>query len=219
MMKAKPKALDLFCKAGGATKGLQNAGFHVTGVDIEPQPRYCGDRFVCDDAMAWLRGEREPLDTFDLIWASPPCQGYSRMRHLPWLSGREYPMLIPDVRRLLTAWGGDWIIENVEDAPMQNGVTLCGTMFGLKIYRHRRFESNVLLLAPPHERHAQIIGKGRTFNARQKGNADGFISLVGKDPRGAAAMGIDWMIRDELSQAIPPAYSEFLARQIIQVFA
>lgn len=208
------RALDLFSGAGGAARGLQQAGYYVTGVDNREQPRYAGDRFILDDAMAWLRGERESLDSFDLIWASPPCQGYSRMRHLPWLTVREYPMLIPDARRLLTAWGGDWIIENVEGAPMENGVTLCGQMFGLKVYRHRRFESNILLLAPPHRKHTVVIASGSTFNARQKGNQDGFVSLVGKDPRGGAAMGIDWMSRDELSQAIPPAYSRFLAEQI-----
>lgn len=205
----KPRALDLFCGAGGATRGLQQAGFHVTGVDIDPQPHYCGDVFIQADAMTF------PLDGFDLIWASPPCQGYSRMRHLPWLQGRQYPLLIGAMRQRLEAWGGDWIIENVEDAPMQSGVTLCGTMFGLKVYRHRRFESNVLLMSPPHLPHTETIGAGRMLNDRERGNASGMVSLVGKDPRGAAAMGISWMVRGELAQAIPPAYARYLGEQMI----
>lgn len=203
------RCLDLFSGAGGASRGYQLAGFHVTGVDINIQPNYCGDAFIQADAMTF------PLDGFDLVHASPPCQGYSRMRHLPWLQGREYPLLIDAMRQRLETWGGDWIIENVEDAPMQSGVTLCGSMFGLKVYRHRRFESNVLLMAPPHQKHIEVIGGGRMLNDRQRGNENGFVSLVGKDPRGAAAMGISWMTRDELSQAIPPAYSHFLGLQIV----
>lgn len=203
------RCLDLFCGGGGAARGYQLAGFRVTGVDLEPQPRYAGDVFIQADALTY------PLDGFDVIHASPPCQGYSRMRHLPWLRDRSYPLLIDRMRERLDASGVPWIIENVEDAPLLNGVTLCGLMFGLKVYRHRGFESNLVLLAPPHQKHTEVIGAGRMLNDRQRGNADGFVSLVGKDPRGGAAMGIDWMTRDELAQAIPPAYTEHLGRQLL----
>src|SRR5713101_1334840 len=130
----KPRALDLFCRAGGSTKGLQRAGFHVTGVDWKRQPRYCGDLFVQADAL------RPPFDlgAFDLIWASPPCQADSILRQLPWLKGKEYPRLIAPVRRLLSAAGVPWVIENVPGAPL-SGFELCGRQFGLPLYRHRVF--------------------------------------------------------------------------------
>lgn len=138
----KPRALDLFCKAGGATRGLMAAGFHVTGVDIEPQPRYCGDAFVQADAMTF------PLKGFDFIWASPPCQGYTALRHAPGAKGTA-PKLIGDIRARLSSLSIPWVIENVTEArlDMINPVALCGTMFGLgipgyELQRHRLFESN-----------------------------------------------------------------------------
>lgn len=221
------KCLDLFSGAGGAARGLQMAGFHVTGVDIKCQPRYAGDVFIQADAMTF------PFDGFDLVWASPPCQGYSRLRHLPWLKGRTWPLLIAPLRERLLAWGGDWILENVEDAPLLNGITLCGQMFGLPVYRHRSFESNVLLLSPGHPKHTQVIGHGRMVNDRRKGTLNagssagswatgGVITVAGgqfKKADGERALGIDWMTRDELSQAIPPAYSHWLGCRIVESLA
>lgn len=209
---SKPKLLDLFCKAGGASMGYHRAGFDVTGVDIEPQPHY-PFRFIQGDALAF------PLDGYDVIAASPPCQGYSRMRHLPWLKGRVYPMLIDAMRARLHQSGALWVIENVEDAPLQ-GITLCGATFGLKVYRHRRFESNLLLLAPPHLKHVETIGHGRIYNSRRSANANGWITAAGHSGSRdafARAMDIDWMTRDELSQAIPPAFTEYLGRQLLAV--
>lgn len=210
----RPKLLDLFCGAGGAALGYQEAGFHVTGVDHRPQPRYAGDIFVLDDALTYLLRHGHE---YDVIHASPPCQGYSRMRHLPWLRDRSYPLLIDDTRARLEMTGRPWVIENVEDAPLRSGIVLCGVSFGLALYRHRRFESSHLLLAPPHRRHTVVIGSGRRLNDRAKPNADGFVSIVGKNdlPASRAAMGIDWMTANEIREAIPPAYAQWVGRQLM----
>lgn len=222
------RVLDLFCGAGGAAKGYHDgftaAGFDVDilGVDVRPQPNY-PYRFVQADAMAF------PLDGFDFIHASPPCQGYSRMRHLPWLKDREYPMLIEPLRKRLLDAGVSWSIENVEDAPLStrsdlfgaHGVLLCGRMFDLPLYRHRKFETTTPIAQPPHPRHEHVIFPGGRLNARYSGSGGiaGVISVTGHTTGvrvGAAkrALGIDWMVRDELTQAIPPAYTRFLAGQI-----
>ena len=218
--------------------GYYRAGFDVTGVDRAPMPRYPFE-FIQGDALEYLAAHGHE---YDAIHASPPCQGYSAMRNLPWLKDRDYPMLIDPTRDGLMAVGKPWVIENVERAPLQNGITLCGTMFGLKTYRHRRFESSIMLLAPPHEKHQVVIGAGRMLNDRAKPNAEGWVSLPGKAPgkrmnglrdnpngmvvvaghfagqdAAKAAMGIDWMSRDELAEAIPPVYTEFIGRQLIAV--
>lgn len=198
--------------------GLSRAGFDVVGVDIEPQPRYPFE-FHQADAMTY------PLDGFDFIWASPPCQGYSALRCLPWLKDREYPMLIEPVRARLTANGTPWCIENVERAPL-TGFILCGQQFGLPVYRHRRFETSFYIMTPAHDRHTEVIGHGRLVNDRRKGSLNNssakgawgnqkIITVAGgqfKKADGERALGIDWMRKDELAQAIPPAYSEFIGR-------
>ena len=214
------RALDLFCGAGGAAMGLHRAGFDVTGIDIRPQPRY-PFRFIQADAL------KPPVDLreFDFIWASPPCQAHSILRQLPWLRGRDYPDLIEPCRRLLTVSGRPWCMENVPGAPMA-GLTLCGQMFGLPLYRHRIFECSFYLLAPAHPTHRDVIGPGRLLNDRGKGTLNassargswgkgGVVTVAGhqfKKCDGQRALGIDWMIRDEMAQAIPPAYSEYIAR-------
>jgi DNA (cytosine-5)-methyltransferase 1 len=203
------KALDLCCCQGGATKGLQMAGYHVTGVDIEPQPRYCGDRFFCDDAMAWLRGEREPLDSFDLIWASPPCQGYSKTQQL---RGNNHPKLIEDMRVLLRTSGVPYIIENVPGAPLIDPVVLVGSMFGLRTMRPRLFECSFdvpFALAPTPD--ARTAKMGRQPRPGEYMHVVGHFANV---EYARAAMGIDWMTRDGLREAIPPAYAKFLVEQI-----
>jgi DNA (cytosine-5)-methyltransferase 1 len=196
----RPRLLDLFCGAGGAARGYQMAGFHVTGVDISPQPRYAGDEFTCADAMTF------PLDGFDAIHASPPCQDYSKaMRHL---SG-SYPRLIGPVRDRLAAAGVPWVIENVPGAPLPvqddlfgaYGTRLCGTMFGLPIWRHRLFEASFPLAAPrscdhilqPMNPHRAVRPGGRT-----------------SEPGWRKAMGVGWMSRPEGREAIPPAYTEYI---------
>jgi DNA (cytosine-5)-methyltransferase 1 len=209
----RPRLLDLFCGAGGAGMGYHRAGFDVVGVDLAPQPRYPFE-FHQADALEFLAAHGHE---FDAIHASPPCQGYSAMRCLPWLKDREYPMLIDPTREGLIATGKPWVIENVERAPLHSGMTLCGLMFGLKVYRHRRFESSVLMIAPPHQKHPVSIGPGRMLNDRAVAHPDGFVSLLSKGDLAvaSAAMGIDWMSRDELAESIPPAYTEYIGRQLM----
>lgn len=201
-------------------------------MDNVKQPRYPFP-FIQADALEHLAKHGHE---YDFIHASPPCQGYSRMRHLPWLAGREYPMLIPPTRELLLASGKPWVIENVEGAPIE-GVMLCGTMFDLKVYRHRIFESSVKLHQPHHEKHRVVIGKRRSLNARAKGNDEGWVSTFRGTKRNGLrneeggmitvagnfsgqdaakqAMGIDWMNRYEISQAIPPRYTWYIGVQIV----
>jgi DNA (cytosine-5)-methyltransferase 1 len=212
------RALDLFCCAGGAGMGLHRAGFEVVGVDIKPQPRY---PFEFHQANAL----NHPLDGFDFIWASPPCQGYSEMRHAPGAKGA--PLLIDEVRARMPA-GVPWVIENVEDAgwALRSPVTLCGSMFGLgtqgcRLQRHRLFESNFPMTPPPCSHDARpVIGvygghaRKRAKTAGGRGTRD--VWQGGHKAAAAEAMGIDWMTLTEISEAIPPAYSEFIGREAIR---
>jgi DNA (cytosine-5)-methyltransferase 1 len=208
------KALDLFCGQGGATKGLQLAGYHVTGVDIEPQPRYCGDVFYQDDAMVWLRGERESLWNFDLIWASPPCQHYSELVPLDWRE--RHPDLLGRSLDLLRAQCIPYIVENVAGARwyFSNPVILCGSMFGLPIQRHRWFElgnTDAFFLLPPcnhSEPPVLVSGRGmRKINGVRR--SEDTVETK------RAAMGVPWMSIRGVEEAIPPAYSKFLAQQLL----
>lgn len=202
----RPRALDLFCGAGGATKGLQRAGFHVTGVDIRPQPRYCGDAFIQGDAL------KPPvrLSDFGLVWASPPCQAFSSSK-----SKNVYPNLIPETRELLRGARAS-VIENVMQAPLRRTLVLNGAMFdGLKVVRWRGFECSFRVAQPhalppkgavSHHGWSCVVGTGRPSGLPKKANA--WHSLKAK----SAAMGIDWMRHEELSESIPPAYSEHIGR-------
>ena len=227
----RPRLLDLFSGAGGCAAGYHRAGFDVVGVDIKPQPRYLASgasAFVQADALEYLA---EHGRDFDAIHASPPCQGYSRLRHLPWLKGRSWPLLIEPCRELLNASGRPWVMENVEDAPL-GGIVLCGQMFNLPVYRHRRFETSVLIFQPDHTPHRHVIGSGRMLNDRRKAgrgtlNAGSQKGAWGQSPivtvaggqfrkdLGEKALGIDWMSKAELAQAIPPAYTEWIGRQLL----
>ena len=205
----KPKALDLFCCAGGAGMGLHRAGFDVTGIDIRPQPRY-PFQFICGDAL------NPPVDLkeFDFIWASPPCQAHSSATHAWRAAGREYPDLIAATRAKLTDSGKKWCIENVGGAPLINPVALCGPMFGLRVYRHRYFETNFPVHQPNHPPHlTPQVKMGRPPKEGEFVQAVGHFSGV---PEARAAMGIPWMGQKELAQAIPPAYSEFIAREFLK---
>ncbi len=231
----KPKLLDLFCGAGGASMGYHRAGFEVEGVDIKPQPHY-PFKFYRADALEFS------LEGYDVYHASPPCQAYSRLRHLPWLKGKNYPALIEATRRILGATGKPWVIENVADAPLGQEygyIMLCGwSLAEMPIYRHRLFESNVAMLAPSHRPHPEIIYPGGKLGSRysQANTVTGafgytgkvprsygtFVSVVGHDgtrnfPKAKEAMGIDWMTKQELTQSIPPAYTEYIGRYLIEV--
>lgn len=206
----KPRALDLFCGAGGATRGLQNAGFHVTGVDINPQPNYCGDSFIQSDALC-MRPKLLAC-IYQFIWASPPCQAHTLAQRI---RKNDHPDLIERTRELLRIAGRPCVIENVPGAPLLYPEELCGSMFGLKTYRHRWFEASFPLVIPPHNKHRFPQAKmGRPPKLGE------FIQVVGNFSnvaRAREAMGIDWMTRNELSESIPPAYSEFIARQFLEV--
>lgn len=217
----RPRLLDLFCGAGGCAAGYVRAGFEVHGVDIEPQPRYLlsgATSFTRADALEYVRQHGRE---FDVIHASPPCQAYSITRHLPTVASGAHPDLLAPTRRLLQQIGRLWIIENVYGAPFRPPVAmLCGLMFGLSLFRHRWFESDILLLAPAHERHGKRrVGRNGFVTLAGHGSArSGGRITVPPDHRTVAAWrlasGIDWMTRDELAQAIPPAYTEYLGPQL-----
>jgi DNA (cytosine-5)-methyltransferase 1 len=211
----KPRLLDLFCGAGGCTKGYQRAGFYVVGVDNRPQPHYCGDEFYQADAMTF------PLEGFDAIHASPPCQRYTKAAKIH-NSADRHPDLVEFMRFRLNAAGVPWVMENVIGAPLQQSIVLCGTMFGLKVFRHRLFESNLVLLAPPHSVHDGSTGASDGMSTRARGR-NGYICVAGHNylvREGAEAMGIDWpMTGRELSNAIPPAYTFFIGKQLLAALA
>jgi DNA (cytosine-5)-methyltransferase 1 len=201
----KPRALDLFCKAGGASMGLHRAGFDVIGVDIEPQPNY-PFTFVQADAL------RPPFDLscFDFIWASPPCQAHTLCQRI---RNNSHPDLIEETRAMLSASGRPFAIENVPGSPLRRPIELCGASFGLRTYRHRWFETSFPCAQPwhlPHETPQAKMGR-----APKDGE---FIQVVGNFSGveiARAAIEAPWMIRDELREAIPPAYSEYIAKAAI----
>lgn len=197
------KALDLFCGAGGASMGLSRAGFDVTGADIFPQKRY-PFKFIHRNALDFAPRE---LKKFDFIWASPPCQAFTLAQRI---QKRKHPDLIEPIRRKLKKSGVPYVIENVEGSPLIDPIMLCGIMFDLQTYRHRLFECSFPIAQPNHPRHkAKVTKMGRPPRAGE------FIHVVGNFSgvkRARKAMGIDWMSRDELREAIPPAYSEYIAR-------
>ncbi len=206
------RALDLFCGAGGASMGLHRAGFEVVGVDIKPQPRYPFE-FIQADAMTY------PLEGFDFIWASPPCQRYTMAQNAA-KNAHAHPDLVAPVRDRLRATGKPYVIENVVGAPLHNPAMLCGLSFGLKVKRHRLFETNFLLLTPDcgdHDDDYYVIF-GHECRSRVGVASDPRGTRCGRRNKievGYAAMGINWMNRGELSQAIPPAYSEFIAKAFL----
>ncbi len=205
-------ALDLFCCAGGVAKGLTDAGWYVVGVDIEPQPRY-PYAFIQADVM------NISFANFGLVWASPPCQGYSDMRHAP--GAKQHPRLIERVRNKLIRAGTKYVIENVEGAPLRNPITLCGSMFdlgaqGCQLQRHRLFECSFPVDQPECRHEGPVIGvygghaRKRSASAGGRGTRD--VWLGGHRAAAAEAMNIDWMTLNEMSQAIPPAFAEYIGR-------
>ncbi len=211
------RLLDLFCCAGGAGLGYSRAGFEVVGVDIDEQPHYPFE-FLRHDAMHL---DSDFLESFDAIHASPPCQSYSDLAKRNG-NAHEWPRLVEPVREMLRATGLPYVIENVEGAPLIDPVVLCGTMFPeLRVLRHRLFEANFTILTPPHGRHPKV----HTFDRRKShyGKTDEWLDFVqvtggGNCTLAAArhAMGIEWMTKGEINEAIPPAYTEFIGKQLRQ---
>ena len=216
---SRPKLLDLFCGAGGCSVGYHRAGFDVTGVDREAHPDY-PYHLIEQDALAVL-ADVALLADFDVVHASPPCQGYTTMSNRWRGNGGladSHDTLIAEVRHYLEQWGGLYVIENVPGArkDVRHPVTLRGGMFGLGVDRPRLFESNVPLTAPPNRKVAEPVGvygklDGRRLFTRKDGTEQRAARTL---EQGQAAMGIDWMQWHDLTEAIPPAYTEHIGRQL-----
>jgi DNA (cytosine-5)-methyltransferase 1 len=218
---SRPLLLDLFCGAGGAAMGYHRAGFDVVGVDIKPQPHYPFE-FVQDDALdvARMLGDDIGLGWCDpdAIHASPPCQAFTDLKDMH--NAKRHADLLTPTRTLLQGLGLSYVIENVEGAPMQPTVILCGSSFGLgsegaRLQRHRMFETSFPMMAPPcvHGIASRVIGVygGHGRDRRRTVNTQDYSTQARRE-----AMGIDWMTGAELSQAIPPAYTEFIGSQLIE---
>jgi len=232
------KALDLFCCDGGAAKGLNDAGFDVVGIDITSHPNYPFD-FIQGDAT------NPPVDTrtFDFIWASPPCQGYS-VGTLGWRAqGKQYPDLVSATRAFLKSTGKPYCIENVPQAPIKKDLMLCGQMFKLPIIRHRHFELYGFRAEQPrHPHHFDTVNKGALISVATGTNGVGGFGFRNKEERAEArkrkkskwiqcaghggdgfsstikswqwAMKIDWITNKKyLAEAVPPSYSEYIGNE------
>lgn len=229
----RPRLLDLCCGAGGAGKGYHQAGFDVIGVDVRPQPNYPFEFHQLDatalvrDAVrgCWHENAKASslpgmspacLGRFDAVHASPPCKASTSLRHL-W-PDRQHADLIDRVRELLVAWGIPYVIENVPGAALRDPLVLCGSMFGLgaagrQLRRHRLFECSFPVADPPACRHEGspigVYGTGSGGQHRRgfRANAD----------ESREALDTPWMTKAECSQAIPPAYTEFVGAQLMAV--
>lgn len=223
----RPRLLDLFCGAGGAGTGYDRAGFEVVGVDIEPQPNYPFE-FVRADALSVLRGmtnypsfsgEMWRPGYFAAIHASPPCQKFTAYRRRGGGVGDGYPDLIAPVREQLEQIGLPWVMENVARSPVRPLVHLCGSSFGLDVQRHRWFETDVPMMSPPC---AHGLQKPRFPCATNRTNLRRTVEIgVWRIPLPVQqqAMGIDWMTLAELTEAIPPAYTEYIGGHLLEVLA
>jgi len=195
--------------------GYSRAGFYVVGVDINKQPHYCGDEFHQADAMTYS------LDGFDVIHASPPCTGFSVASIVHRNKGKEYPDLLTPIRIRLKQSGAIYIIENVPGATIDPILTLCGLMFGLKVFRHRHFECSEMIMSIEHPSHSgKRIGEGYFSVAGGAGRWKTWGTVKRNISKGTAdewrnAMGISWMTRNEIKLAIPPAYTEWIGKQLI----
>lgn len=199
----KPRLLDLFCGAGGCSVGYARAGFEVVGVDLAPQPRYPFE-FHQADALAVLNRAHslDPL-AFDAIHASPPCQHYANVTRWRGAPG-DHPDLIAPTRVALEATGRSWVMENVRTRALRADFMLCGTAVGLRVRRHRHFETN---------------WSGLVMSLGCHHRPDDFaFDHGGKQPESVYrdAMGCGWMTVEESREAVPPAYTELIGHQLLQ---
>lgn len=211
----RPLLLDLFCGAGGAAVGYHRAGFDVVGVDIVPQPHYPFEFHQSDVFSAARHVPPWWPQHIDVVHASPPCPAYSRVTGFGGPDARRsHPDLVAETRTLLNAIGVPYVIENVPGAPVRPDLVLCGEMFGLRVHRHRVFEiGGVLIMREQHQRHRLRGGRDNCHIE------DGYTRVVtghlSHAEDAGQAMGIDWMTPRELTQAVPPAYTEFIGAQLL----
>ncbi|HEX5591972.1 MAG TPA: hypothetical protein VFX35_01345 [Solirubrobacterales bacterium] len=216
---SQPVLLDLFCGAGGCTRGYQERGFEVVGVDIEPMPNYCGETFIQMDALLFLArlvgGETVAgwrLQDFSAAHASPPCPVHSSLNG--WSGETTSPDLVPSTRLWLEKTGLPYVIENVPGAPLVNPVQICGQALGLKVRRHRLFETNFPVMVPPcHHPEPPVIVVGgsigrKVFDPRRKAKAPSFEEAK-------EVMEMPWVQkRQEVANAVPPAYTRLIGEQL-----
>jgi len=192
--------------------GYHRAGFEVVGVDLNPQPHFPFE-FIQSDVLAL---EPAFVASFDAIHASPPCQAYTGMQRINTRAPkRDHPKLVEPVREKLIASGALYVIENVPGAPLIDPITLCGSMFGLGVRRHRLFECNFMVMVPQC-RHAQSARPIAVYgdHPQQPGDKTYRVNRARTLAEGQEAMGIDWMPWRPLTQAIPPAMTEFIGKQL-----
>ena len=212
------KLLDLYCKAGGASAGYAAAGFQVVGVDIEPQPHYPFE-FIQASALDVLQ-DRKFVESFDAIHASPPCKVHTSLKAF---SSKHHLDLVPETRELLKSYSAPWVMENVPGAPLIDPLILCGSMFDLGVRRHRLFETSFPTAQPPC-RHAEQNASSPGYPVKNYHSGKPVIHMspvIGVYGRGQGlgpgevelwrkAMGTPWMTKDEMAQAIPPAYAQHM---------
>ncbi len=218
---SRPRIVVFFSGQGGACKGLEDAGWEVVrAVDIKPQPHYFRPEVfrqadVFEVFWPELLGVRRAPQA---IWGSPPCQRKTKAQKI---QQREHPRFIAPFRALCQDSGLPYVIENVEpenadldDDPLINPITLCGTMFPpLRTRRHRQFESSAPLTAPPHGIDPSQVKMGRPLKEGDWYQAVGNFSNV---PYVRANMGVPWMTRDGIRECIPPVYAEHIGRQLME---
>ncbi len=204
----RPRLLDLFCGAGGAARGYRQAGFYVVGIDIKPQPRYAGDEFYQADALEYVAAHGIE---FDVIHASPPCQRYSNLT--PPAYRANHPDLIGATRKMLRATGKPFVIENVQNARvlLENPVMLCGSMFGLKVWRHRYFELWPRPFILTYSCNHSFVPVCVSGSPRRGGDRTEPSTQARRE-----AMETPWMNRLEMDEAIPPAYTHYIGAQLLR---